>query len=214
MLNNVKSPTGSRPKPIGVLQQKRKSPIDLRITLGHIFPTGNYKNLKGDRYGTDAMGLGSHQSILGLNFQRIDFITAKHALRSRLNLSGQYARKVHVEGLNSYGGGFGTKGVVNPGSLFQADLAFEYQLTQNWVPVFEINYTTRQRSTFSGTPGNSALGGVARVGNGESNTLSLAPALEYNFNANIGVIAGVWFPITGRNANNYLSGIVAVNYYR
>jgi len=195
------------------LKQKGMSPVDLRVTVAHIFPTGKYKNLRYDRFGTDAMGLGSHQTVLGLNFQRLDYITPEHALRSRLNIIGQFARKVQVEGLNSYGGGIGTKGMVKPGSLFQADLAFEYQLTQNWVPVFEILYTTRQQSTFIGNPGRTPFGDVTRVGRGESDVLSLAPAIEYNFNANIGIISGVWFPINGRNSNNFLSGIIAVNFF-
>jgi hypothetical protein len=44
-------------------------------------------------------------------------------------------------------------------------------------------------------------------------SLSLAPAIEYSWSANFGMIAGVWFTAAGRNSTVFANGIVAINVY-
>jgi len=195
------------------LRQHGKWIPDLRVTIGETVPTGDYQNLNPMNLGLDGNGSGSYQTTFALNFQRVDYFIKEHALRTRLSFSGTLAKKTNIQGFNSYGGGIGTRGTIRPGDQFQADLAFEYHLTQNWVPVFEVNYTTRQRSSFSGQSGFNADGTVATVGHGELDQLSLAPAIEYNFNGNLGIIGGVWFTVKGRDASDFVSGVIAVNYY-
>jgi hypothetical protein len=46
---------------------------------------------------------------------------------------------------------------------------------------------------------------------GESHTWSLAPAIEYNFNSRVGVIAGAKLTVAGRNATAVVIPVVAVN---
>lgn len=185
----------------------------LRVTIGQSFPTGKYENLNPVRQGTDSNGSGSYQTVLAANFQKMVQLANEHNLRGRLSFSYTFAQSTSVRGFNSYGGGFGTNGRIRPGNQFQADFALEYQLTQNWVPVFEVNYNTVNRSHFTGMPGLTPAGTVATVGHGETDQLSFAPALEYNFNENAGLIGGVWFSAKGRNASDFVSGVVAFNYF-
>jgi hypothetical protein len=42
---------------------------------------------------------------------------------------------------------------------------------------------------------------------------SLAPAIEYNWNIDLGVISGVWFTFAGKNAEAFASWVTALNYY-
>ncbi len=42
---------------------------------------------------------------------------------------------------------------------------------------------------------------------------SIAPAIEYNWNANIGIIFGSWFTLAGKNSTQFTSGVFAFNYY-
>lgn len=187
---------------------------DLRTTLGLSFPTGKYQNLNPSKQGVDGMGSGAYQTTLGLNFQKLLQLNNQHYLRARLSASYTLAHSASIRGYNAYGGGVGTQGSIRLGDAFQGDFALEYQLTQNWVPVFEINYTTRARSKFSGMPGiNPSNGLLATVGQGEVDQLSFAPALEYNFNAKLGIIAGIWFSAYGRDANEFASGVIALNYF-
>jgi len=42
---------------------------------------------------------------------------------------------------------------------------------------------------------------------------ALAPALEYNFSGNVGLIGGVWFPLSGKNTSHYMTYVLALNTY-
>lgn len=186
---------------------------DVRFTLSVNFPTGKYQNLNPGKQGVDGMGAGSYQTSLGLNFQKMVELSNSHYLRSRLTFAYTLTPSTNVQGFNVYGGGIATNGRLDPGDQFQTDFALEYQLTQNWVPVFEVNYTTRAKSKFTGMSGFNPNGTLAMVGHGKIDQLSFAPALEYNVSERLGIIGGVWFSALGRNANDFASGVVAVNYY-
>lgn len=197
-----------------VLTQKENTWIpDLRFTIQENFPTGVYQNLNPAKFGTDVTGHGSYGTSFGLNFQRVDELIKEHYLRTRLSIIYTNLGKVKVHGLNAFGGGINTQGLVNPGNSFSTDLAFEYSLTQNWVPVFEMLYTQSLKTNFTGVSGFTPAGDLAGVGGAGGKQFSLAPALEYNFNANLGVIAGVWFSVSGPHASRFTTEAIAINYY-
>jgi hypothetical protein len=60
-----------------------------------------------------------------------------------------------------------------------------------------------------------ALAGAApaqfQLSSGASRTWSLAPAIEYNFNSRVGIIAGAKFTVAGRNATAVVIPVAAVN---
>ncbi len=197
-----------------VLRQEPDSWIpNLRLTVGELFPDGNYRNLSPTRLGTDAIGAGSYQTSLGANFQEVSHLRNGKFLSTRLTFTYTIPSNVTVQGFNSYGGGFGTNGTVDPANVFTADLGLEYTLTQNWVPAIDFVYTTTGNSSFQGTPGVTANGLPATNGGPSQDELSVAPALEYNFSPRIGVIGGAWFSVTGKNADRFTAGVLAVNFY-
>ena len=67
------------------------------------------------------------------------------------------------------------------------------------------------RTKFSGKRGRDQDGNPAEIGSGSSDVLSLAPALEWNFTENLGIIGGVWFSLTGRNSEDFISYVFSVN---
>lgn len=89
----------------------------------------------------------------------------------------------------------------------------EYSITLNWVAAIDLNYIHINKSTFRGKLGTIAPGVPAMVGFKASEQFSLAPALEYNWSEKIGVIAGVWFTVLGRNQFDFTSGVAAFNWY-
>lgn len=184
----------------------------LRVTVGESFPMGRYENLNPAKNGVDAFGTGSYQTSIGLNFQQVTQPFNDHYLRTRFAFTTTIPSNVSVKGFNAYGGAQNTNASINPGLQMQADLAFEYQLTQNWVPVFEVLYVDRKSSSFSGNPGTTS-GMRAPLGHGEIEQLSFAPAIEYNVNDHLGIIGGVWFSVTGRDSNSFVTGALAINYY-
>jgi hypothetical protein len=51
-------------------------------------------------------------------------------------------------------------------------------------------------------------------GGPSSSQYSLAPAIEYNWSQNIGLIGGVWFTVAGQNISQFNSIVIALNYYK
>lgn len=198
------------------LIEQNNSPkrMDVRVLVQETIPTGRYDHLNPAKYGTDSTGLGSYHTQLGLDFQYLWQVFQTHYLRTRLILTRLYTASTYVAGLNSYGGTIVTAGKVKPGAENGIDLAFEYTLTQNWVAVMEGTMTDGQATRFNGilTIGN--LGGPdAAIGHGRYKVKALAPALEYNFSGNLGLIGGVWFPVSGKNTSHFMTYVLALNAY-
>ncbi|CEG56567.1 hypothetical protein [Legionella fallonii] len=201
---------------IGVqLMEQKGSPYkaDVRILFQEVFPTGKFDSLNPLLLGTDSTGLGSYQSQIGLNLQYLREIFVGHYLRTRLIVSHLYTSPVTINGLSSYGGAVNTQGKIDGVHENDADLAFEYTLTQSWVAVMEGTLSSGGVTRFRGFAGTTASGLPASVGSGSFNETALAPALEYNFNANVGLIGGVWFPVAGKNTGYFRTYVLALNAY-
>lgn len=194
-------------------QKKSKWIPNARFTLQEIVPTGKFQQLNPALNGTDATGLGVYQTLFGINFQHLAQITEANYLRTRLVINYAAANSTHVHGLSSYGGTPMTVGDIKPGDLWSADLAGEYNLTQKWVAVLETFISRRQATNFHGYIGNNPDGTPGTIGRGISDLYTLAPAIEYNFNANIGIIGGTWFTLGGRNTSRFNSYILGLNAY-
>lgn len=186
---------------------------DLRLTVQEIIPTGRFENLDFFENGTDSTGLGSYQTAINFNFQHLTQLTATHYLRTRLSLGYVVASRTHITGLSSYGGSDTTNGSIRPGNMGSIDLAGELNLTQNWVAVMETFLSKRHGSMFSGYPGLDEMGNPAVIGHALSTQTTLAPAIEYNFSPNVGIIAGFWFIVNGRETVEFSSTVIALNMY-
>lgn len=186
---------------------------DLRVTIQEVFPTGRFEQLNPVYKGTDSTGVGGYQTGFSFDFQNLQQVTEVHYLRSRLSLSYVATSKVLTHGESGIGTGLLADGVASPGDVWSIDLAGEYTLTQNWVVVMEGFASRQTKSTFKGFPGFIAPGVLATPGNGISKLITLAPALEFNFNANVGIIGGVWFSIAGQNNADFIASVLALNAY-
>lgn len=190
-------------------QQNSPKRIDIRVLVQEVFPTGQYQGLNSGKFKTDSTGLGSYQTQIGLDFQYLFQVYNEHYLRTRFILARLYATPVHIMGLSSYGGTSTTNGTIKPGTEDGLDLAFEYTLTQHWVAVLEGTLNNGQPTRFHGILN---IGGIgALIGNGAHNSKTLAPALEYNFTNNLGIIGGVWFPVAGKNTSHFMTYVLALN---
>lgn len=185
----------------------------LKLAFTETFPTGKYQNLNPKKKFTDQGGQGSWQTAVGLVWGNQVHVTGHQFFNSRLLMIYTHSTSVSVKGFNAYGGGFGTRGTVHPGGNFQIDLGLEYSLTQNWVVATDLVGIWQGRNTFKGIEGEMAPRSPAQTGLGSSAQFSLAPAIEYNWSEDIGLIAGVWFTVAGREASKFASGVIAFNYY-
>ncbi|HSX26698.1 MAG TPA: hypothetical protein VLE89_06800 [Chlamydiales bacterium] len=207
--------------PIGLdmmLFQRGKNATDwltaVKISLKEILPTGKYQNLNPKKLRTDIGGQGSWNTSFLLVWGQLVHISGKIFFDTRLNLQYSLPAPVHVKGFNSYGGGYGTNGTVYPAQNFEVDLGMELTLTQNWVLAMDIVGLWSGRTRFKGTLGSRPDGTPAIIGPGSAVQYSLAPAIEYNWSQNIGIIAGSWFTVAGRNSLKFSSGIIAFSYYK
>lgn len=203
-------------------QEKNKAMPDLRITLEEVLPSGFYNQFSVVNAGVESTGMGSYQTSLGFNFQYVSQLDETHYLDSHLSLTYTYVSTTDIHGLSSYGGTPLTSGRIHPGNAFSLDWAEELTLTQHWGAVMEVNYIYQQASSFHGVVGtinptdsilirklfpNKHNIGKSDVGSGTLDQISLAPALEYNFSKNFGVISGVWFTVAGKNTPQFIAPV-------
>lgn len=186
----------------------------IKFYIEEIFPTGKYQKLRPERLFTDAGGLGSFQTVAGISIGKPMVFSDQHYFTPRINFFYNYFSPVNVKGFNAYGGARNTRGRVYPGNEFGCLFAFEYSLTQHWAFAFDAASIYTNKTRFSGKAGTDPITGAKAVLKAPSKLqFSLAPAIEYNFSSSLGIIAGSWFSIAGRNSKRFISGIIALNYY-
>ncbi len=185
---------------------------DLRLIISENFPTGKYQRLDPRKKGTDRNGDGSFKTAFGFVYQKKIRVFKMHPFRIRWFVDCIYRSPVGVHDLNAFGGGNGTNGTVTLDPSFITIFAWEFSLTQRWVFAMDIQYSITGASYFQGNPGFDEKGNPFKVGDSKSTQLSLAPALEYNFNANLGALAGVWFTAYGTNTTDFISYIISLDY--
>ena len=185
----------------------------MKFQLNESFPTGKYQHLSASKEGTDAMGSGSYITGLSFRASKILFWWTQHPLATRLVMTYNIPSTVHVEGLNSYGGGHGTSGRVRPGNSFNTDIGLEWSLSQKWVIATDLVYQTTNRTKFSGKKGINPKTGLQNpIAGPSSDYLQIAPAIEYNYNENLGFIGGAWFTVYGRNTSHFINYVLSVSY--
>jgi len=185
----------------------------IKLGISEIFPTGKFENLDPNKLGTDATGAGSFSTLFSLVLYKIYHLYKHHFLSVSASGTYQMPGSVNVNGANVYGGGFGTKGRVSPGNNFTGILSFELSLSQNWALALDNVWSHTDRSQFSGSAGFDENGDPFSVGAPSSEQLSFAPAIEYNFAENMGLIAGCWFTALWINSSEFRNAVMNLYYY-
>lgn len=149
---------------------------------------------KFDRLGAhlgDGLGSGAQTTTLGWYMQTYYWLPNGRILRTRLNFAYAFARDAHIEDASVYGTAQGFRGKARPGDVGSVDLAFEYSLTRNWVLAMDLVYRHAASTRIVGRSTPDAAIEDVRVDTGPHVSFALAPAVEYNWNANIGLLLGV-----------------------
>jgi len=197
------------------LQMMKEQPYRpaVRFTIGEVFPTGKYNKLTSGKAGVQATGAGSYATTVSLNFSKVIWWLSTHPIATRASFNYTVPTMVHVQGFNAYGGGFNTRGKIHPGNTIAIDTSIEFSFTLNWVLAVDLAYTYQNHSTFSGHKGRTAAGATASVGAPSNDSLSCAPAIEYNPTPHMGFLFGGWFTITGRNSPDFAGAILTMTYF-
>lgn len=118
--------------------------------------------------------------------------------------------KVRVHGFNAYGGGVDANELLRPGIGFNVVFAPEFSITQRWVATFDLVYQHKTKGTMSGFPGIDHTGRLTHIDIQRIDLLTFAPAIEYNFNDDFGVLGGVQATLMGRNTVAFIGGSVSL----
>lgn len=180
----------------------------MKFTITQTFPSGRYQKLDSNRL--NASGGGVWATQFGFAISKVMFWSTKHPFYGRLFIGYNIPVPSTMNGFNAYGGGYNAKAKVRPGNSLKVDLGMELSLTQRWVIANDIVYTAQNETTYSGNPGTTSTGAVSTIGGGFSDNLSLAPAIEYNFSPNLGLIGGAWFSVYGRNSTNFATAVLSI----
>jgi hypothetical protein len=173
--------------------------------LGMSLPTGAYENLTASSL---ALGSGAYTMREGVLLQSL-FEAGGRALRLRLYADAfEPLSSPSLSGINAYTALQGFHGRATPGVSADGGLGIEYGLTQRWVLALDLVENCSNADSVTGAIGNAAIATTKGVSSSE---FSVAPAIEYNFNANVGIIAGVQFSVFGRNASSYIAPQIALN---
>jgi len=172
------------------------------------FPTGKYDRL-GNRP-SDGIGSGAYTTTLGFYSQRYFWLPNGRILRMRFDLSEALSNTVKVEDVSVYGTGAGFRGKARPGRSFFFDAASEYSLTRNWVLALDVTYRHNGNTPVIGYSILDPMHNL-EMNSGPRDAFGLAPAIEYNWSRNLGVIFGTYVIAAGRNTSATITPVVAIN---
>jgi len=183
------------------------------IVIGETLPTGKYEHLNPNS--ADGFGAGAYTTIVSLYSQDYFWLPNGRILRTRLDLSYSLSSQVSLQGVSVYGTGPDFTGHANPGNTFTADSSWEYSLTRSWVLALDVVYehdaSTRVAGSYPAANGGGAQPSPFQQSTGPSRSLGFAPAIEYNWSAKMGVIAGVRTIPIGRNSSLTVTPVAAIN---
>jgi hypothetical protein len=196
--------------PIGIAYQLYEGkPEDwltyVKIGITEIFPTGKYDHLNEDLLFSDVGGQGRYLTNIHLTVSKLVNLHNHRYFSWRCNLTATIPSTASIRGKSIYGGGEETRGAIQSriSCLFLAGAEYTFTKEISLACDFQVFYSPKGH--FKGFT-------VIPVRDPESVVFGLAPAIEYNWNSNIGVIIGCWFSFAGKNANRFVNGVAAFNY--
>ena len=178
----------------------------MAVAIEESLPVGKFDNL--DR-ASDGFGSGTHTTTLAFYAQDIFWMPNGRILRSRINLSQAFSAPVDVSGLSVYGTQAGFHGKARPGSGFTFDNSWEYSLSRHWGVAVDFLYRHDGRTEVTGADGS----GPVHLTSHASDTFAVAPAVEYNWNANLGVLFGLRVIPTTATTKASLTPVVALSVF-
>jgi hypothetical protein len=128
-------------------------------------------------------------------------------LRGRLDLTYTLSSSADLDDRSVYGTPVGFHGHATPGDAVTIDAAVEYSITREWVAALDVVYQHNDSTHVHG----SQAGAQYSADSGSSYSLGFAPAIEYNWSAQGGVLLGVRIIQIGRNTSASITPAIAVN---
>jgi Putative MetA-pathway of phenol degradation len=182
-----------------------KTPMPaIAVALRQSIATGKYDRLN---QVTEAFGAGSGATSLGLFTQDYFWLPNGRILRVRADALASVFATAHVEDASVFGTPSGFSGHARPGDAVSLDVSFEYSLTRGWVLATELLYDHGDADHVEGADAGRQL----RFDLGSSDGFGFAPAVEYSWLPNWGVLLGARILPSGRNRPFSVTPAIALN---
>jgi hypothetical protein len=183
------------------------------FVVAETLPIGKY-----DRLGSrpnDGFGGGAYATALSIYSQYYFWMPNGRILRTRLDITHSWSKEVALKGVSVYGTLDGFRGHANPGNSSIINLAFEYSITRNWGAAFDVIYEYDSSTSVVGQYPQQRRNAITlvdvRTESGTSTSRAIAPAVEYNWTSNVGIIVGAKIVAAGRNTTATVTPVAAVN---
>jgi hypothetical protein len=176
----------------------------IAVALRQSLPIGKFDRL---REATQAFGSGGSATSLGLFTQDYFWLPNGRILRARADVLASVSATAHVEDASTFGTLPGFSGRARPGDAVSLDLSFEYSLTRSWVLATELLYDHSDAAHVEGVSSGRSL----RFDQGSSDGFGVAPALEYCWAPNWGVLLGTRILMGGHNRSFSVTPAIALN---
>ena len=178
---------------------------DIALAVLQNLPTGKYDRLN---RGADGFGAGGYGTTLAVYSQMLWWMPTGRLLRTRLDIMETFTPTVPVRDASVYGTTQGFFGHAAPGNQFSAQAGFEYSLTRAWVLATDLVWFHNDPTVTVGA----RAGAPVRLDSRNSDVFGYAPAIEYNWSPNVGLIAGVRVFAPTHNAKASVTPVIALNY--
>lgn len=176
----------------------------IAVAFRQSIATGKYDRLNEL---TEAFGAGSGATSLGLFTQDYFWLPNGRILRMRLDALASVSAEAHITDASIFGTLPGFVGRARPGDAVSLDASFEYSLTRSWVIATELLYDHGDITHVDGM----SMSQPVQFNLGSSDGFGLAPALEYSWSANWGMLLGTRILPSGHNRPFSVTPAIALN---
>ncbi|HEX7849743.1 MAG TPA: hypothetical protein VF485_08430, partial [Sphingomonas sp.] len=159
------------------------------------------------------LGSGVHATTLSLYAQQYFWLRNGRIFRARLNIASSWSDKARIDGASVYGTPAGFTGRASPGPRFDVGISGEYSVTRNWVLGLDLVTSRTACTKVSGTA--ASAGGplsTVRFVLPRVQSWGIAPAIEYSWRPNLGVLLAARFIPRGHNMPGSVTPAVAINW--
>jgi Putative MetA-pathway of phenol degradation len=176
----------------------------IALVLRQSVGTGRYDRLT---EATQAFGAGAGATSLGLFSQDYVWLPNGRLLRVRADVLASVSQQAHAQDISVFNTPQGFDGRARPGDAVSLDASLEYSLTRSWVLATDLLYDHGDTTHVDGA----VTGNSLRYALGSSDGFGLAPALEYSWAPNWGVLFATRILTAGRNRPASVTPAIALN---
>lgn len=150
------------------------------------FPVGLYEKLSEDKLGSDQTGNGSYEYCVGVNVSKFVGDWAFH-----LNLGYDWVAETTIDGVQT-----------KPGNIITYNIAVEYSFSKKFSFLIELIGVEQDKRTERNQT----------ITNSEARSLSLLPAVGWEFSEKMFVLMGCSFSVLGKNIDFGVTPAFLFNY--